>query len=317
LRSTFRRLVTSAGLVTGTGRAIAGGCCPASIDPIEVTQRIDARAPNWAALVAACRADDSGCTPLCKQFVSGSPDAPPSITECYIVDIDRTRGVTDVHVTYYLPEEPCIAGRRPPGLLAPSLDPLLSERATWLAGIAHLEAASIPAFLLLARDLERASAPASLIRASHAAAADEVRHARMISTLARAAGATLPAVTLAPTSPRSLLDLALDNATEGCVRESFAALLATHQAAHAADPLLRRAFAVIAVDETRHAALAFAVDAWLAPRLTVAERATVAAARRAALADLSAAPLSPALAHAAGWPTGHAARHLLSAFRTI
>ncbi len=330
LRSTFQRLVASAGLTTGLGRAVAGGCCPPPVEPIELVQRVDARSPDWAALLAACRADDSACTPVCKPFVPG-PDVDgrvPAIIDCYIVD--QARGATDVHVAYVWPSDGCVAGRRPPGLRAPvrELPAVLghvrdrdaasvraaTERAAWLAGLVHLEAASIPAFLLLAGDLGRLGAPHGLIRAAHAAASDEVRHARTMSALARAAGATLSDVTIAPTPTRGLLDLALDNAVEGCVHESFAALCATHQAAHAADPVLRRVFATIAVDETRHAALAFALDAWLAPRLTRAERAHVVAARHAALDALTLAPLSPALAHAAGWPTGRA---LLSGFRTM
>src|SRR5207244_2173225 len=122
-----------------------------------------------------------------------------------------------------------------------------------------LEAASVPAFLLLARDLVVHGAPPALVQAALVAADDEVRHAATMAVLARAHGATPPAVELTPTPVRELRALALDNAIEGCVREAFAAACAAHQAGAAADPALRTALAAIAVDEARHAALAFAL----------------------------------------------------------
>src|SRR5688572_20386812 len=179
---------------------MAPGCCGA-IEPIEVDQIIDPREARWSGLVARCRASDLDCTALCKSFVPGpaSGQQPAVIGECYIDD--RAQGATNVHVSYFFPED-CIAGRRPPGLLPAVFGGGGGAVGAWLAELAHLEAASVPAFLMLADDLQRAGAPSALIDAARVAAADEVRHARLMGTLARAAGAELPAVTIEAPRPR-------------------------------------------------------------------------------------------------------------------
>jgi len=67
---------------------------------------------------------------------------------------------------------------------------------------------------------------------------------------------------------RSLYEIAV----EGCVRETFGALEATFQAKNANDPQIRRVMRRIAEDETRHAALAWRVAAWIEPRLSDRQR---------------------------------------------
>jgi hypothetical protein len=83
-----------------------------------------------------------------------------------------------------------------------------------------------------------------------------------------------------------VLAIATENAVEGCVRETFAALVATWQAEHARDRVVRDAMRRIAADETRHAELAARVDAALAPLLDDAGRRKVRSARRRAALDL-------------------------------
>jgi len=153
----------------------------------------------------------------------------------------------------------------------------------YFARMAHAEAASVFAFQRLRGELARHGAPASLLRATESAANDEVRHARTMSTLAAAHGASPPRARVrAMKRPRSLEALARENAVEGCVHETFGALVAWHQARHAADGEVRRAFARLAADETRHAALAWSVARWAAGRLAPAARARVEAARHRA-----------------------------------
>jgi hypothetical protein len=72
--------------------------------------------------------------------------------------------------------------------------------------------------------------------------------------------------------------MARENAVEGCVNETFGALVAAWQAAHARDASRRRSFARIAADEARHAALSWAVARWAEGRLDSGARARVAAA---------------------------------------
>ncbi len=180
----------------------------------------------------------------------------------------------------------CGAGRRPDGFRAASvqgLDPV----GAWLATVADLEAASVDAFRALDGDLARLGAPSRLRRRARAAAADEVRHAATMRGLARRRGASAGRrPKMVPARERAAVEVAIENAVEGCVRETFAAFVATVQAEHATDPAVRAAMRRIARDETRHAALAHAVDAWLHGVLGASERAAVERARQEAIARL-------------------------------
>lgn len=180
----------------------------------------------------------------------------------------------------------CGAGRRPEGFVAE--DPSgTTALGVWLASVADLEAASVTAFRILDSELAEHGAPASLRRRARAAALDEVRHARTIRRLARRRGATAARrPKMGQRRSRPLLAIALENAVEGCVRETFAALVAEVQASRATDADLRTAFARIARDETRHAALAHAVRRFLDAKLEPAQRAEVDAAFHVALTRL-------------------------------
>ena len=175
----------------------------------------------------------------------------------------------------------CVGGRRPAGLRS-SAACAPGAVGEWFAATAHLEAASVPAFERLLAELQAHGAPEALLQASLAAADDERRHARAMTAMAGRHGAAVVAVELEPARPRELLALALENAVEGCVQETWAALLAAHQAESADDPEVRVLMAEIAADETRHAELAWAIDAWLRTRLSADEQRQVDAARAAA-----------------------------------
>ena len=127
------------------------------------------------------------------------------------------------------------------------------------------------------------AAPAPLVRAARRAARDEQRHAQRMADRARTAGAPLVAPVVRRRGPRPLEAIARENAVEGCVMETFGALTAAWQAAHARDASLRRAFARIAADETRHAALSWAVARWVeaSSRSPRGARASSAARARA------------------------------------
>lgn len=211
-------------------------------------------------------------------------------------------------------------GRRPAGLRrrgGPRADTALGA---YFAEGAHLEAASVTAFERLRDELRALRAPAALIKAAERAIRDEVRHTTATTRIARRFGG-------APRSPevrrgaktRSLERVALENAVEGCVRETYGALVATWQAARARDPEIRRSMQRIAVDETRHAALAWEVAAWADTRLSAAARARVARARQAAgrtLAKELAQTVPPELVREAGLPDRLRAAQLLSALET-
>jgi hypothetical protein len=175
------------------------------------------------------------------------------------------------------------AGRRPAGLALPSLE------GDWLAQMAHLEAASVPAFTQLERELAAHGAPERLQAAARRARLDEVRHAAAIGALARAAGSRPLPLDVCATPIRPLAHLALENAVEGCVRETAGAVLAAAQAQRLVDRAQAELFAGIAVDERRHADLAWAVDAWALPRLDPADVKLIERARQVALQELFAA----------------------------
>jgi len=154
--------------------------------------------------------------------------------------------------------------------------------------MAQLEAASVDAFHLLRSDLARHGAPRHMLRSIDAAAADEIRHARTVGRAAERFGACVPPVSVAPGSPRSLEQLAIDNAGEGCVTEAFGAAIATLQSERASDPRVRRMLRAIARDEIEHAALAWRIADWLDARLDAGACARVLAARRTAVEALRA-----------------------------
>lgn len=186
-------------------------------------------------------------------------------------------------------------GRRPEGMqLAGELE-LDGGRAcddlhcigSELAAMAELEAASVPAFDRLARELAAHGAPEELVRRARAAMRDEVRHARVMTELAIHYGQS-PRVVEVPELPcRTLAAIARENAIEGCVREAYGALVATYQAQRAA-PELRATFDSIAADERAHAALAEDVATWITSVLGAADRADVARARTEAQRELRA-----------------------------
>lgn len=179
----------------------------------------------------------------------------------------------------------CAVGRRPAGLGEPAT---CDTRAAggYFAEIAHLEAASVTAFRVLRDELRRHGAPKKLVRAAARAARDEIRHARSTGALARRFGAQPRVPVIADIAPRSLEAMAVENAVEGCVRETYGALLATRQAKLATDPVVRAAMMRIARDETRHAALSWQVSRWLETRLDSTAKRNVIRAKHAAAAEL-------------------------------
>lgn len=200
------------------------------------------------------------------------------------------------------------AGRRPRGFRDRGARGT-SALGAYFAQIAALEAASVDAFLILARDLRAHRAPRRLVQRALRAARDEQRHTKLMSELARAHGGVVPAATARPWRRRSLIDVARENAVEGCVRETFGALLASYQARHAPSAAVREAMAVIARDETQHAILAHDVHRWTSGKLPVDERRRV---RRSALRARQKLGAPPAFVEA-GLPDARSARMLASA----
>ena len=96
----------------------------------------------------------------------------------------------------------------------------------------------------------------------------------------------MPEVDIPPFQPRSLEAMCTENALEGCVRETFGALVTGWQARTAGDAEVRRALGPISRDELRHSELAWAVDAWAAERLSAADRQRIRQLRQRELSVL-------------------------------
>lgn len=135
----------------------------------------------------------------------------------------------------------------------------------WLRD-AQLEHASIASFTRFSLQLLAFGAPAELVSAAQRATLDEVDHAQACFSLAsRYAGRALgPGELPMPSSLMlgSLADAAAASVHEGCVAETIAARIAYEQLQHASDEQAHCALIRIAMDETRHAALAYQFVRW-------------------------------------------------------
>ena len=206
----------------------------------------------------------------------------------------------------------CVDGRRPEGLVV--REAAMDTPGDVLAEMAHLEAAAVVAFERLALDLARLGAPIELVRRASEAADDERRHARAMSGLARSRGAKLRAVEVTTIADRSTEAVAMENVVEGCVRETYGAVVASWQARKAADLDVRRAMGSIARDECIHADLSLDVHTWAMTTLDHAGRERVRRAEQQARGELYAeveAEIATDLVVHLGLPSRAQARALL------
>ena len=197
----------------------------------------------------------------------------PMTHELRSISIDANGAVTVLETLETTNSNIC-AGRRPDGMVEAGwvCDDAVADH---LCALAHLEAAAVIAFERLALDLEHLDAPSSLIARARAAALDEVDHAQRMGAMAAEHGAVVPAVEVSAHTRRSVFDIALENAVEGCVRETYGVVDALYRSQQAPSVEVRALFAKIAEDEARHAALSWDVAEWLHPQLSPAQRAEI------------------------------------------
>lgn len=150
------------------------------------------------------------------------------------------------------------------------LDPADRERlvAHW-SSVAALEHASVASFARHALELLALGAPPELLLEVHAAAADEVRHARLAFGMVEALGGgacgpgPLAMDGAGPrTDPRDILRALF---LEGCVGETLGTAEARLAASRAVGPA-RQVLEEIADDEERHALLAWRMARWMLER---------------------------------------------------
>jgi hypothetical protein len=116
-----------------------------------------------------------------------------------------------------------------------------------------------------------------------------------------------------------LVELLEDDAVEGCAKETFGALVATWQGERASDRRVRRTMARIAIDEIRHAALAWEILRWGLPRVSKRARTRILRKLDAALASIAAAThrVDASVQRVAGHPTPADAHRLARRLRLI
>jgi hypothetical protein len=269
--------------------------------------------PPMQLRIERCRLHDLACPDVCELVTARAQQRKgdrcdvrfhPDHVEVVIGDV---RGIGNCPVP----------GRRPAGLLATRVAGTSDAVAAWFARAAWLEAASVPAFERLAHELAAHRAPDRLVRGALVAADDEVRHAAVMTRLARQLGAEPPPVRVADVTPRSLEAVAIENAVEGCVAETWSAAVALWQARCVRDAELQWVFARIALDETRHAELAWAIDAWARSVLDATARARLDAMRAEAARTLEATvdALADGALAAVGLPSAVDARRLFGRLR--
>jgi len=291
---------------------VAASACECPDGKVETTAFASWK--NYQPQIDACIASDQQCEALCRAALELSMTEAVAVPRC-VITATSPDGV-DLDIVYLEPIS-CGAGRRPAGFVAPTR---VRGAGAWLAAAATLEAASVTAFVRLVRALVRLDAPAKLVEAAKRAIADELVHARAVGRLARARGAVVEAPVIEDHDEGSLVDLAIENAAEGEVGETFGALVAACQARAATDPEVRSVFSRIAIDEARHAALAHHLAPFFERRLGLLARNAVVRARQEAVGRIVSScdfGLAPAEREELGLPAPEqlrsAARHLFAA----
>jgi hypothetical protein len=137
--------------------------------------------------------------------------------------------------------------------------------ASWLRNALE-EHASVAAFGRFSLHLLSIGAPRDLVARSHAAALDEIRHARACFSLARrygserqGPGALSLAGAFGPLDLREIVELTVE---EGCVGETLGVVLLRGQLRVAVDPAVRAVLLRLLRDEVRHAELAWSFLHW-------------------------------------------------------
>ncbi len=271
------------------------------------TQSLECGLPTSVhVLDGGCSIRSSDCKAVCPSY---------GALDCQLADASCSGGHSKSQAPVSVTCDFCPngIGRRPADLVEPaprsaSALPAFFER------VAFLEAASVRAFGELGAELASLGAPAALVAEIRSAATDEARHLLATARLARRFGGRAPPSTRTSSTTeranRSLDDVARDNAVEGCVRETYGALVACFQSRKAEDAAVRETMVAISRDETRHAALSWAIFRWAASRTAAGATAD---ALGEAIAELHRGVTEPHgdLVRTAGLPTAAEQRRLL------
>jgi hypothetical protein len=333
LRSRLALVVSFAG-AAACGTGFLEGDCPHTVVERSFVLELSsdeacALAPETAPWGSALKTDASVCRAACKDssvdtcfFADWYACSPTSADAgaCPALPEGRTSVPFTCQVTHSAGTDHSgcpVNGRRPDGL-APARRRKSASRASplgnYFASCAHLEAASVIAFRSMRRELAAHGAPARLTRAAARAEREEIRHTEMTRALTRRFGGAFEVPRVRRRRVRSIVAIALENAVEGVVRETYGAAQALFGATHARDLEVRCAMREIAEDECRHAALSWALAAWADKQLDMRARRRIDRAMATAIAELrreAQREPAPELRELAGVPSSAEARRLI------
>ena len=193
-------------------------------------------------------------------------------------------GSTDEHsvtcnVAYHCPTE----GRRHAQIKSVQHIHTTDQLGRYFVQALHSESSSVAAFLQLRKELIHHQAPEELIRRCWEAAKDEVQHARIMGHMAQQFTDEKPKLEFGSFQQRSIYDLVLDNAIEGCIFETYSAFKAHHQAQKAESISIRDIMNIISADELRHAQLSWDIHHYFISKLSLQEQRTILEAQKEAL----------------------------------
>ena len=211
-------------------------------------------------------------------FRGGDSSKPSTLVSCEVE-------YTAIHAPYTCTK--IVPGRMPNGLQTGHNQATAQNSiARYLADMTTMETAAITAFKYLVKELKAYGAPSSLIAHAQLAVEEEQRHAEMAGLLAAAHQAEVSEILVADFALRSLFEIALENAIEGCINETFAAACGLWQSEHAQMPVFKEVIAHITDEEMGHAALSWEIHEWLMPQLTSSQQQSINNAQAEAVETL-------------------------------
>lgn len=141
------------------------------------------------------------------------------------------------------------------------------ELSAYWTEIARMEHASVAAFARFALQLLSLGAPPELVSRTHAAMADETRHATFAFSIASSYGDKTigpgPLAMDGAMADHAVEDILRTVLLEGCLGETVASMEAAEALEHVEDPALRFVLKEITRDEEQHALLAWRTVQWM------------------------------------------------------
>ena len=218
----------------------------------------------------------------------------------------------------FRPRPRAVPGRMPNGLALIESE-TQNALGNYFAHMAAMESAAMTAFDYLAQELEFYAAPHHLIQMAHEAINEEAEHAALARLLTEAYDGANYKIEIKPFQLRSFFEIALENAVEGCVNETFAAALGYWQQEHAVLETFKQVIAHITEEESKHAALSWEIHEWAFPQLSINEQQQIRQAQLNAIERLEQTFMveeESSLRQALGMPDRDQVQALLKQLRT-